>query len=156
MGGCARILIVDDEESIRMTTATILEAEGYIVDTAENGEEAIEKSQVNFYNVVLLDFRLPDMEGTELLTALRETTPKMIKIMITGYPNLGNAVESVNKGADAFLIKPVRMESLLNTIRDLLIKQQEANKYDQEKVKEFIGTRAREMETQERSEGPRL
>ena len=154
MGGCARILIVDDEESIRMTTATILEVEGYIVDTAENGEEAIEKSQVNFYNVVLLDFRLPDMEGTELLTALRETTPKMIKIMITGYPSLGNAVESVNKGADAFLIKPVRIENLLNIIRDLLIKQQEANKYDQEKVKEFIGTRAREMETQERSDSP--
>ena len=141
-----RILIVDDEESIRMATAAILEEEGYVVDTAANGKEAIEKSNANYYNVALIDYRLPDMEGTELLSSFRETTPKMVKVMVTGYPSLENAVTSVNKGADAFLMKPVSLETLLKTIRELLQKQEEDQKYSKEKVAEFIETRFRELE----------
>lgn len=142
----ARILLVDDEESIRVTMTAILEEEGYIVDTAKNGKEAIEKSSSNFYNVALIDFRLPDMAGTELLTAFKETVPKMVKIMVTGYPSLHNAVDSVNGKADAFLVKPVSVETLLSTIERLLRKQQEETSYSQEKVKEFIETRVREFE----------
>jgi DNA-binding NtrC family response regulator len=118
--------VIDDDQSIRTTTAAILENEGYIVDTAENGKEAIEKSNADLYRVALIDFRLPDMEGTELLTELRETTPKMVKIMVTGYPSLQNAIESVNKHADAYFIKPVDYENLLNTIRNLILKQQDS------------------------------
>jgi DNA-binding NtrC family response regulator len=125
-----KILVIDDDQSIRTTTAAILENEGYIVDTAENGKEAIEKSNADLYRVALIDFRLPDMEGTELLTALRETTPKMVKIMVTGYPSLQNAIECVNKHADAFFVKPVDYENLLNTIRDLIQKQQEARQQE--------------------------
>jgi len=143
----ARILVVDDEESIRTTLTAILEDEGYIVDCAANGKEAIEKSHANFYNIALIDFRLPDMDGTELLTALKETTPKMIKIMVTGYPSLHNAVESVNKRADAFLMKPVSIETLLSTVRNLLRKQHEEETFNEEKVKEFIETRVRNLET---------
>lgn len=141
-----RILIVDDEESIRIATAAILEEEGYAVDTASNGKEAIEKSNANFYNAAIIDYRLPDMEGTELLTAFKETTPKMVKIMVTGYPSLQNAVTSVNRKADAFLMKPVSMETLLKTISDLLQKQKEEEKYSEEKVAEFIETRFRKLE----------
>jgi DNA-binding NtrC family response regulator len=114
-----RILVIDDNEGVRTTLAAILEDEGYTVDTAENGKEAIEKSNADLYRVALIDFRLPDMQGTELLTALRETTPKMAKIMITGYPTLQNAVECVNKHADAYFIKPIDYETLLTTIRNL-------------------------------------
>ena len=146
MSRTIRILIVDDEESIRIATAAILEEEGYLVDTASNGKEAIEKSNANFYNAALIDYRLPDMEGTELLTAFKETTPKMVKIMVTGYPSLQNAVISVNKRADAFLMKPVGIETLLNTIRDLLKKQEEEQKYSEEKVAEFIETRFKSIE----------
>jgi DNA-binding NtrC family response regulator len=146
MIGKIRILIVDDEESIRIATAAILEEEGYAVDTAANGKEAIEKSNANFYNAALIDYRLPDMEGTELLTAFKETTPKMVKIMVTGYPSLQNAVASVNKKADAFLMKPVSIETLLNTIRDLIRKQEQEQKYSEEKVAEFIETRFRNLE----------
>jgi len=89
----ARILIVDDDESVRETFTAILEENGYIVDTAECGREAIEKSHKNFYNAAFIDIRLPDMEGTELLTAMKESMPKMRKIMITGFPALQNAVE---------------------------------------------------------------
>jgi DNA-binding NtrC family response regulator len=146
MNKTIKILLVDDEESIRIATAAILEEEGYTVDTAANGKEAIEKSNANFYNVALIDYRLPDMEGTELLTSLRETTPKMAKIMVTGYPSLQNAVSSVNKGADAFLMKPVGMETLLKTIREVIRKQEEDEKYSEEKVAEFIETRFRKLE----------
>lgn len=118
-----RILVIDDDESVRRTAAAILENEGYRVDTAENGKQAIEKSNAEPYRVALIDFRLPDMEGTELLTALRETTPKMVKIMVTGFPTIENAIECVNKHADAYFVKPVNFENLLETIRNLIQKQ---------------------------------
>ncbi len=120
-----RILVIDDDESVRKTTAAILQNEGYTVDMAENGKEAIRRSNADLYRVALIDFRLPDMEGTELLTALRETTPKMAKIMVTGYPTVENAIESVNKHADAYFVKPVDYENLLKTIRNLIQKQKE-------------------------------
>jgi DNA-binding NtrC family response regulator len=142
-----RILVVDDDESIRKTIAAILENEGYIVDTAENGKEAIEKSNVNFYNLALIDIRLPDMEGTRLLAEIKETTPKMVKIIVTGYPSLQNAVTAVNRGADGYLLKPVNIDSLLETIKRHLEKQREAKKYSEEKVAEFIKTRVKELET---------
>ena len=145
MGGHATILVVDDNESIRKTLTAILEEEGYTVDTAENAKEAIEKSNTQFYNLALVDIRLPDMEGTKLLAAMRETTPKMVKIVVTGYPSLQNAVEAVNKGADAYVFKPVDIEKLLKTIKEHLEKQQEAKKYSEQKVAEFIETRAREL-----------
>jgi DNA-binding NtrC family response regulator len=124
-----RILVIDDDESIRTTTAAILQSEGYVVDTAENGKAAIEKSNADVYHVAVIDFRLPDMEGTELLTALREITPRMAKIMVTGYPTLQNAIECVNKQADAYFIKPVDYENLLSTIKKLIQKQQERERF---------------------------
>jgi len=146
MGETARILVVEDNESIRKVLEAILEEEGYVVDTAENGKEAIRKSNAKFYNLALIDIRLPNMEGTKLLTTMKETTPKMVKIIITGYPSLQNAIEAVNKGADAYILKPFDMDNVLNKIREHLKKQQEAKKYSQEKVKEFIETRVKELE----------
>jgi DNA-binding NtrC family response regulator len=145
MGEHARILVIEDDESIRKTLAMILEEKGYDVDTAENGKEAIKKSSGKFYNLALIDIRLPDMEGTKLLTALRETTPRMVKIIVTGYPSLQNAIEAVNHGADAYILKPFNVDSVLNTIREHLEKQQQAKKYSEEKVAEFIETRVKEL-----------
>jgi len=148
MGERARILVVDDDETIREVMSTILKEKGYIVDTAETGKEAIEKSNTNFYNLALIDMRLPDMEGTKLLTTLRETTPKMVKIIVTGYPSLQNAMEAVNKNADAYILKPVNMEKVLATIKEHLEKQQQAKKYSEEKIAEFIEMRANQLEEQ--------
>ena len=86
------------------------------------------------------------MEGVELLTKIRDTTPKMRKIIITGYPTLKNAVEAVNKGADAYIMKPFDMKEFLSKIKEQLKKQWEEKKYSEEKVKEFIETRVRELE----------
>jgi len=145
----ARILVIDDDKSVRKVLTTILEEKGYIVDTAENGKEAIKKSNTKFYNLALIDIRLQDMEGTKLLTSIKETTPKMVKIIITGYPSLQNAIEAVNKGADAYVLKPLNMDKVLSTIQEHLRKQQEAKKFSEEKVAEFIQTRIKELGEEE-------
>jgi len=145
MGERARILVVDDDESIRKVLAAILDEEGYIVDMAKNGRDAIKKSKMRFYNLALIDIRLPDMEGTTLLTRIRDTTPKMRKIIITGYPSQQSAIEAVNKGADAYILKPFDMEKVLATIKKQLRKQEEEKEYTQEKVTEFIETRVKEL-----------
>jgi len=145
----ASILIVDDNESILETLSAILEVKGYRTDTAKNGREAIEKSKTNFYNLALLDIRLPDIEGTKLLTKIEETSPRMVKIMITGYASLENAVKALNLGADAYIMKPVDPENLLKVINEKLKEQTEAEKMSQEKVAKWIETRARQL-TKER------
>src|SRR5665647_119025 len=123
-----KILIVDDDETIRSTMKAILEDEGYDVDSAANGKEAIKKTQEQTYNLALLDIRLPDMEGVELLKLMKDPVPRMRKIMVTGFPSLQNAVEAVNRNADAYLIKPVDIDKLLATVREQLEKQQEDKK----------------------------
>ena len=134
MNESARILVIDDEESIRKTVSMTLKHAGYVVDTAGNGKRAIEMSEANFYNLALIDLRLPDMEGTELLTALKETTPKMVKIILTGYPTLENAVRATNKGVDGYLIKPVNTEELLRFIKEFLEKQKHESEIIQERL----------------------
>jgi two-component system response regulator PilR (NtrC family) len=146
MGELARILVVDDDESIRKVLSAILEDEGYAVDTANSGKEAINKSNEKFYNLALIDIRLPDMEGIELLTKMKDTTPRMRKIIITGYPSLHNAIAALNKGADAYIMKPFDMDKVLSAIREQLKKQEEEKKYSQDKVTEFIQTRVKELE----------
>jgi len=148
MGENARILIVDDDENIRKVLAMILEDEGYSVDQAETAKQAIEKTKKNVYNVALIDIRLPDMEGIELLTKMRDTVPRTRKIIITGYPTLQNAIEAVNRGADAYILKPFDVSKVLATIKEQLRKQEEERQYSQEKVAEFIETRVRELEAE--------
>jgi DNA-binding NtrC family response regulator len=144
-----RVLVIDDDEGIRKVVAEALKSEGYLVDTASNGKEAVEKSQTNFYNLSLVDIRLPDMEGTKLLTSMKETTPPMVKIILTGYPALQNAIDAVNKGADAYLVKPINMDELLRTVKQHLKKQSELNEYGQEKLAQFVETRLKEVQAEE-------
>lgn len=153
MGEHARVLVVDDDKSIRKTLAAILEDQGHVVETARNGREAIEKSRSGFFNLALIDIRLPDMEGTTLLTKMRDTTPRMRKVIITGYPSLQNAVEAVNGGADAYILKPFDLTKVLQTIKEQLKRQVEEAKYCENKVSEFIETRVRELQEEETATG---
>src|SRR4030043_1311208 len=145
MGETARILIVDDDENIRKVLETILEDEGYTVESAETAKKGIEKSEKFFFNLALIDVRLPDMEGIELLSKMRVTKPKMRKIIITGYPTLQNAISAGNKGADAYVMKPFEVEKILETIREQLEKQMEERSFCEEKVVEFIETRIKAL-----------
>ena len=140
------ILIVEDDANIRETLSALLQQEGYSTDTAKDGREAIEKTRAKFFNLALLDIKLPDMEGTKLLTAIHEDLPKMVKIIITGYPSLENAIEALNHGADAYIIKPAKPEKLLALIEEKLEEQRQAEKMTEEKVTEWIKTRARQLE----------
>ena len=124
MGETTRILIIDDDENIRKVLTTILEDEGYDVESVDTAKKAIERTRRKFYNIALIDIRLPDMEGIELLTKIHDTTPKMRKVIITGYPTLQNAIDAVNKGADAYIVKPFDVEKVLETIKQQLNKHQ--------------------------------
>jgi DNA-binding response OmpR family regulator len=111
-----RILLVDDDKTTLESLKGILELEGYMVDTAETGKQALEKTKTQHYNLALLEIRLPDMEGTELLTGMSMNSPQMRTIIITGYPSLENTVESLNRGADAYIVKPIDCKSLLDVV----------------------------------------
>lgn len=141
--------MIDDDEAIREPMKKILELEGYHVDTAKNGEEAIEHSKTNFYNLALIDIRLPDIEGTQLLTAMRDTVPKMVKIILTGYPSVNNAIDAVNKGADGYVTKPVTdIDSFLQKIKELLKKQEESEQFSETKVADFVKSRVKKLEAE--------
>ena len=141
------ILIVDDDENIRRTLTLILGKKGYETETVASGREAIEKTEERFYNLALLDIRLPDMEGTELLTRMHRDTPRTMKIMVTGYPSLDNAVEALNLGADAYITKPVDPEKLLKTVKEKLREQEETETMSEERVAEWIRSRARKLDS---------
>jgi DNA-binding NtrC family response regulator len=143
-----RLIVIDDDEVVRKNFKAILELEGYSVDTAVTGKEAVDKSNSRFYNLALIDIRLPDMEGTRLLTAMHDTVPKIVKIIVTGYPSQENAVEAVNMGADGYIVKPIMdTNEFLQKIKEHLKKQEEAQRYDEHKMAEYIETRAKQEET---------
>jgi DNA-binding NtrC family response regulator len=140
------ILIVEDDANIRETISTILQQAGYSTDTAENGREAIKKTKTKYFNLALLDIKLPDMEGTKLLTLMHENLPKMMKIMVTGYPSLENAIEALNLGADAYVMKPIKPEKLIALIKEKLEEQSQAEKMTDGKVTKWIENRVRKIE----------
>ncbi len=140
-----RILVVDDDENIRKSILAILRDEGYVVDLATNGREAIRKTETSTYNVALLDIRLPDMDGVELLTKMHETVPRTRKIMVTGFPSQENAIAALNQQADAYLVKPVVIEELLETISSQLSLQRQEMAFSEQKVAEFIETRVKAL-----------
>ena len=114
------ILVVDDDKSILRTFTRILQKNGYKIDTAETGKEAIEKADKKHYDLALVDIRLPDMDGTDLLAKIKKQLKNTIKIMITGFPSLESGVKALDEGADAYLVKPVKPEELLMLIKEKL------------------------------------
>jgi DNA-binding response OmpR family regulator len=119
-----RILVIDDDKSILRTFTRILQKNGYEIDVAETGKEAIEKSKKAHYDLALIDIRLPDMDGTDLLVKIQQTMRDSIKIMITGFPSLETGVKALDEGADAYLVKPVKPEELLALIDEKLRSKQ--------------------------------
>ena len=117
------ILIVDDDESTRKTLTLILREKGYETHTAETGKEAMEKVRKRPFNAALLDIKLPDTEGTELLKALKEIHPDMVILMVTAYASVETAIYALNEGASGYLTKPTNMDEALVMIESALDKQ---------------------------------
>ncbi len=120
------VLLIDDEEDIVRTFTLFLEKFGYSVDSAGNGAEAEAKLSDNLYDVVIFDYRLPDIAGTDLLRRGNELQPGAVKVMLTGFPSLENAAECLSLGADSYLLKPVDMNEVLKVIEEKLRERAES------------------------------
>ena len=118
--GMKKILVVDDDRSILLSFTRILERNGYEIETAETGKEALGKAKNQQYDLVLLDLRLPDILGTDLLVKAKKKFQKTAVIMITGFPSLKSGVKALEMGVDAYLTKPVQPMELLSVIEDKL------------------------------------
>lgn len=113
-----RVLVIDDDKAVLESLSKVLERNGYLVDSAVTGKEAIEKCKTKSYDVALIDLKLPDMEGIEVLAKAK--LPHAVKIMLTGYPSLVSGVRAMDEGVDSYLSKPVRPEELVLLIKSKL------------------------------------
>ena len=110
-----RILVVDDDANILRVFKSLLEKEGYTVETAETGKDALIKIQKIKFTVFLVDVNLPDMDGTDLLLKIPKDS-KTIKIIVTGFSTNEVGKKATDYGADDFLVKPVKAEELIVTV----------------------------------------
>jgi two-component sensor histidine kinase/ActR/RegA family two-component response regulator len=119
----ANILIVDDDESTCKSLSLIFKKKGYETDCAGTGQAAKEKIEERFFNLALFDIKLPDMEGVELIPILKEKHPDTVIIMVTAHASLETAVRAMNEGASSYITKPINVDDVLATIREVLEKQ---------------------------------
>jgi len=118
----AKVLVIDDEKSIRTTLQEILEYEKHSVDLAANGAEGLEMAGKSKYDIVLCDIKMPEMDGIEVLEKLFTITTDPQVIMISGHGNIDTAVDAIKKGAYDFIEKPLDLNRLLITIRNAMDK----------------------------------
>jgi DNA-binding NtrC family response regulator len=114
------VLIVDDEKNIRLTLSMVLEAINISVDTAGTGEEALQKLAEKSFNLMLLDLKLPGMDGLEILRRVTDKYPDLMVIMITAYGSIEVAVEAMRLGAVDFLQKPFDPKFVRDMVRRVL------------------------------------
>jgi len=110
-----KILVIDDERSIRNTLKDILGFEGYAIDVAEQGSLGIEMVKNTDYDIILCDIKMPEMDGIEVLEKILELKPETTVVMISGHGNIDTAVEAIKKGAFDFIVKPLDLNRLLIT-----------------------------------------
>jgi len=127
------ILVVDDEKNIRLTLSQCLEPLGMPVQTAANGEDALRKLQEDPFGLVLLDLKMPGMDGMEVLRRLRDTWPKIRVIIITAHGTIGAAVEAMKLGAMDFIQKPFSP----GEIRELVTRVLEREAMDEESAADY-------------------
>jgi len=118
----SRILVIDDERSIRNTLKDILEYEKYTVDLAEDGQKGLEMIKAAEYDIILCDIKMPGLDGIEVLERLVRLIPDTPVVMISGHGNIDTAVESIKKGAFDYIEKPLDLNRLLITIRNAMDK----------------------------------
>jgi two-component system OmpR family response regulator len=124
MTQAAKILVVDDEASIRFFLQEALEREGYQVASAECGERALQRAQAESFDLVLIDLRLPGIDGMQVLKTLRQASPDTAVIVLTAHASLETAVEALRQGAHDYLLKPCKTGELLESVASGLLKRQ--------------------------------
>jgi two-component system response regulator HydG/two-component system response regulator AtoC len=115
-----RILIVDDDENLRIGIATILEDEGFEVHEAENGREGLEKLDQEVYDLIITDYKMNEMDGMRMLKQIKNEYPSIKVIMVTGFGSIEHAVEAIKLGAINYLTKPIKPKQLVQLVKNVL------------------------------------
>lgn len=120
MNNSAKILIIEDEEIVRETLAENVKEKGFFVESAENAASALEMIRRFHYDILLVDYRLPDMNGLALIKEALTISKDTVPIVVTGYSSVETAVDSMRMGAYDYLLKPVDIEALVTEITTIL------------------------------------
>jgi DNA-binding NtrC family response regulator len=139
----AKILIADDEKVIRDSIKSILDDEGFLTDTAADGEEALRKITDDTFDLVISDIKMPKFDGMQLLDATIKISPETHFIIMTAYASVQTAIDALRKGAFDYLIKPVEFEDLILRVNRLLDfkKLSDENKFLRQRVSSDAGYR---------------
>jgi len=119
-----KMMLVDDEERFLSTTQKLLSKKGYDVVTASSGAEALEKLRLHNIHVVILDVKMPGMDGMETLKAIKKTFPLVEVIMLTGHATVESAVDGLKSGATDYLMKPTDVKDLIQKAEAAFDKRQ--------------------------------
>lgn len=138
MNDKARILIVDDEEVVRVSHLRSLVGTNYKAQAAKNGSEALRAMAKRPFDVILLDLRMPDLDGMDVLKIIKERWPDSEVVVITGYPTIESAKQAVRLGAHNYLAKPVGPDDVVKAANDAVIQKRWALRRDQKNL-ESIG-----------------
>ncbi len=120
MGYRANVLVVDDEEIVCKSCSRILSQEGHNVQTALNGREALRKVEEDNYDVLIADWKMPEIDGMEVMRIVKKNHPEIIVIMITGYPSVESAVKAMRLGVSNYVAKPIDPDGLAQTLQKAL------------------------------------
>ena len=140
-----RILVVDDEQIIRESLGFVLKKEGYHVEEASNGVEALRKHEERLFDIIITDIEMPEMRGMELLERVTQRTPQTFVLMITAFASIETAVQALRRGAFDYILKPIEFDDLLHKVRKLiehkalasensLLRQELGRTYDFDKI----------------------
>jgi PAS domain S-box-containing protein len=121
--GDTKLLIIDDDPGIRETLAEVFRRRGYKASTAATGQEAMDKASKEVFHAALVDLRLPDMDGTELLGEFKKTHPDMVCCVITGHASCRNAIKALKDGASGYFQKPLVIEEVVHGVEKALEKK---------------------------------
>jgi len=133
-----RVLVVEDDEDIRDVLQETLRRWGYDVVVAQDGKEGIDKFRSHSFSLVITDIRMPAMDGLSMLKTIRSEDSKVPIIVITGYPSVDSAVESLVQGADHYIVKPINMDDLEAKIRKSFEKRKMQRALDSIKIANIV------------------
>ncbi len=133
-----KVLIVDDEESIRTFLVEALNRMGFDTETAENGQKGLEKFHAVRFTMIITDMRMPVMDGITMLKAIRAEKSKIPIIVVTAYPTVNSAVDSLVQGADHYLVKPIHLDDLKAKIGKAIEKRKLQKRLDSTKIANIV------------------
>lgn len=143
------VLIIDDEKGLRIGAQRLLQGNGYIVDTAENGRTGIDLAIHNEYDLIIIDLKMPDVDGIEVLREIRQHKPNSVCFIATAFASYDTAIEATKLGASGYITKPFTMEELLKNLeigyqkRLLLLEAEELRREREMRMLEIVNEKSR-------------